>query len=145
MTAAVTENGYQQEFTYAPDYQRAKSELSQNGNALQTRYYMGDWEYNVNGNFYVYYIPGGDGLCAIAEHNPNATTPVTNLHYVYTDHLGSIIKTTDDAGNIEVEQNFDAWGRFRDPDSWTYSNTCHPTRPGYTVATPVMNICRSLR
>ena len=41
---------------------------------------------------------------------------------MYTDYLGSILTVTDQAGNIEAEQNFDAWGRFRNPDDWTYSN-----------------------
>ncbi len=41
-------------------------------------------------------------------------------HYVYTDHLGSIVKVTNAGGYDEVSQNFDPWGRRRDMGTWTY-------------------------
>jgi RHS repeat-associated protein len=56
-------------------------------------------------------------------------------HYTYTDHLGSILTTTNSTGAIESEQNFDAWGRSRNATNWNYANI--PTNPdwqyrGYT-------------
>ncbi len=58
-----------------------------------------------------------------------------NFYYAYTDHLGSILKTTDDDDNTLNEQSFDAWGRRRNPTDWTYSSI--PNTPtwlsrGYT-------------
>ena len=40
-----------------------------------------------------------------------------SYNYTYTDHLGSILTITKPDGNV-VEQNFDAWGRRRDANSW---------------------------
>lgn len=58
-----------------------------------------------------------------------------NLRYIYSDHLGSILALTDGSGNVVAKQNFDAWGRNRNPDNWTYTNV--PDNPtwlyrGYT-------------
>jgi len=43
------------------------------------------------------------------------------MYYVYTDHLGSILKLTDESGAVIYEQNYDAWGRERNPVDWTYA------------------------
>ncbi|MFN8284771.1 MAG: hypothetical protein U0U67_16220 [Chitinophagales bacterium] len=40
-------------------------------------------------------------------------------HYVFTDHLGSIVKLTDNTGTTIAEQSFDAWGRLRDANNWS--------------------------
>lgn len=45
-----------------------------------------------------------------------------NYFYPYSDHLGSILTVTNEYGNIIAEQSFDAWGRYRDPDTWAYIN-----------------------
>src|SRR5690606_39198947 len=47
----------------------------------------------------------------------------TKYRYAYQDHLGSIVAVTDDQGNVVAEQNFDAWGRERNPQDWTYNTT----------------------
>jgi RHS repeat-associated protein len=62
-------------------------------------------------------------------------TGVDVINYVYTDHLGSIVSVTNETGSIIAEQNFDAWGRNRNPNNWTYNSV--PTAPvwlyrGYT-------------
>ncbi len=41
--------------------------------------------------------------------------------YVYSDHLGSILSLTNDAGHVILEQSFDAWGRYRNPSTWNYA------------------------
>ena len=53
---------------------------------------------------------------AVRENNANI------FHYVYTDHLGSIVALTNNIGTITSEQNFDAWGRKRNPTNWTYAS-----------------------
>jgi hypothetical protein len=40
-----------------------------------------------------------------------------NYYYVYTDHIGSLMTFTDENANIVHEQNFDAWGRYRNVDN----------------------------
>jgi RHS repeat-associated protein len=100
--------------------------LTQNGTMQQTRYYLGDYEYNLVGNQYIYYVPGGDGLCAIVQYCPSINAKVKEIHYTYTDHLGSIVAVTDETGSLEAEQNFDPWGRFRKPGDWSYNVSPHP-------------------
>jgi RHS repeat-associated protein len=103
---------------YRPSEQRKKTILTTGGNTPH-RYFLGNYEKTVdqqtNASQEIHYIGGGDGLAAIYSSengNPGA------LHYVFTDHLGSITMLTDSAGNMEVNQNFDAWGRERDPENW---------------------------
>ena len=122
--ARAVENSYEQTFTYDGSHQRAKSQLKQGTSTLLTRYYWDDFELNNNTN--IYYVAGGDGLCAIIEHDPSLSTPVQNIHYLYKDHLGSIVAATDQNGNIEARQNFDAWGRSRKPDNLAYNNVPVP-------------------
>lgn len=43
--------------------------------------------------------------------------PPSAYYYVYTDHLGSLLTFTDENADIVHEQNFDAWGRYRNVDN----------------------------
>ncbi len=56
------------------------------------------------------------------------------MRYLYKDHLGSPVAVTYEQGNVIVEQNFDAWGRRRDPSDWTYTSTTNEPKwlRGYT-------------
>lgn len=72
------------------------------------------------------YISGGDGLCAIhvAQNPPLLGEPEGAFYYTYKDHLGSILKLTNSDVSQEWEQSFDAWGRYRDPNTWeVYDST----------------------
>ena len=132
--ATISEDGYQLEFTYGPEQtQRIKTVLTEPGGGTRTRYYFGDYEKQVSssGTQHLHYVAGGDGLCAIAVRENGQDS----YYYTYTDHLGSLLTLTDDAGQVVAEQNFDPWGRRRNPNSWTYANL--PTQPdwlyrGYT-------------
>lgn len=127
-TETVSENGYEQSFTYDASYRRVMTTLSNGGNLELQRLYIDDYEINTDyltgEERIIHYLNGGDGLFAIAEINPNSVYAFPfniDYHYVYKDHLGSIVTTTDASqNNIEVEQNFDAWGRERDPHTWDY-------------------------
>jgi RHS repeat-associated protein len=107
--SVVTECNFNLTYTYGADYNRIKSELKENGNTIRTRYYFSGFEKDNTGR-YIHYVNSPVGLIAIVENN--------NTHYAYTDHLGSIVAVTNDGGNIEVEMNFDAWGRRRDANNW---------------------------
>ncbi|THU34988.1 hypothetical protein FAM09_23670 [Niastella caeni] len=126
-TATINEQPYQIAFTYGPDYQRVKSELQTNGVLTETRLYIGNYEKQTDntGAKEIHYVYGGNGLCAIIVRQNG----VNNFYVTYTDHLGSILTLTDLNGNIVVEQNFDAWGRKRNPQNWTYSSI--PSVPGW--------------
>ena len=89
-------------YTYGDDYNRVKSELKQNGNTINTRYYYAGFETDQTGGTtrYIQYINSPAGLVAIIESNNGNHTP----HYTYTDHLGSILTVLDAAGNIEADR-----------------------------------------
>ena len=131
--ASITEDPYQLDFTYGPDYQRIKTVLKQSGSVSETRYFHGNYERQTNGGSTreIHYVSGGNGLCAMIVRENG----VNNFYFTYADHLGSIVAVTDISGNIVAQQNFDAWGRKRNPTTWGYSNV--PTSPvwlyrGYT-------------
>ena len=133
--ASITEDDWQLDFTYGPEQsQRIKTVLTDPNGNTRTRYYFGSYEKQVSsgGTQHIHYVSDGDGLCAIVVRDDNGNS---DSYYAYTDHLGSIVTLTDDDGYIEAEQNFDPWGRARNPNTWTYSNL--PTQPdwlyrGYT-------------
>ncbi len=105
--------------TYGADYSRSRTVLKEGGNTINTRYYFeGGYEKDISGDItrYIQYISAPVGLIAIIE-GPIGSG-IHNIHYTYTDHLGSILTVTDASKNIEAEQSFDAWGRRRDVNSW---------------------------
>ncbi len=118
----IRENNFTLTYTYGADYNRIRSELRQDGNIVNTRYYFGggqpvsQFEKDITEGTgrYIQYISGPVGLIAIIE----SAGGNHHLHYTYTDHLGSILTVTDESGMGEAEQSFDAWGRRRDTASW---------------------------
>ncbi|PZF74851.1 FG-GAP-like repeat-containing protein [Taibaiella soli] len=128
--ASVSENGYQQTFLYDDAYDRAQSVLRQNGTIKDIRFYMGDCDIDIDsvGSIrYIQYVAGGDGLAAIVVMENGQD----KVYSVYKDHLGSILKLTDNAGTVVAEQNFDAWGRKRNPADW--SNNSVPAVPNWLI------------
>ena len=101
--------------------------MKQNNSVIETKYYLGSYEKQVSGGTTreIHYVGGGNGLCAVIVREGG----VSNFYFVYTDHLGSILTVTDINGNVVAEQNFDAWGRKRDPVSWQYSSV--PAAPAW--------------
>lgn len=96
---------------------------NENGLALE-KYFVGLYEKEVEGNItrHINYIMAGDGITAIVieeEENGNTTS---ETYFTYKDHLGSIVALTDENGDVVLEQSFDAWGRYRNPNDWTYNN-----------------------
>lgn len=96
---------------------------NENGLALE-KYFVGLYEKEVEGNItrHINYIMAGDGITAIVieeEENGNTTS---ETYFTYKDHLGSIVALTDVNGDVVLEQSFDAWGRYRNPNDWTYNN-----------------------
>ncbi len=122
--ATVQEGIYKVTFTYGPNYERRKMVIEQNGVVTSTRYYFGSYEKIVSGGLttHLHYISCGAGLVAIVSRVNGANT----YNYVYTDHLGSILTVTNSSCTVIAEQNFDAWGRSRNPNDWTYSNLPAP-------------------
>lgn len=130
-TSVITENNDRLQYTYGPDYARKKSVLTNTGGTvLQTIIYADNYEKNtVNGVTYeTHYINTPDGLTAINVR----TNGVDAMYYVHTDHLGSITSIYNANGTKVYAQNFDAWGRTRNPATWTYTaNTL--TKPDWLI------------
>lgn len=116
-------------FTYGPDYERRKMVIEQNNVVQSTRYYFGSYEKIVSGGTttHLHYIGSGAGLVAIVSRVGSTDT----YNYTYTDHLGSILTVTNASGTVIAEQNFDAWGRSRNPSDWTFTNV--PTPPAWLI------------
>lgn len=114
-------------YSYGIGTQRIKSEYRENGTLKNTILYFGDYEKhidNVTGiTRDVYYINTPDGLGAVAVN----TSGTLKYYYAVKDHLGSIMTLTDETGAINTEQSFDAWGRVRNPNNWTYGAFSQPT------------------
>jgi len=131
-----TVNGtpYLLEYTYDADQQRNYSKLrnmNNPGTPVEERWYEHGLETvrqggSTSNTHKALYVEGGDGLCAIIAVGPTTTlTPFA----VYKDHLGSIVTITKKNGSnaqIYVEQNFDAWGRHRNPATWAYAEPVLP-------------------
>ncbi len=115
-------------FRYDADYDRTVSELYNNGNLEETRIYAPEGiEIHTRGNTerMIHYVAGPDGICAILYSEGAQGDEYRQVHtyYPYTDHLGSIWELTDEYGSVIYEQNFDAWGRYRDPATWSYNTS----------------------
>jgi RHS repeat-associated protein len=133
-TQQVTDNNYGIEYIYGSGYERIKSVLKQNGAVVETKYYLGTMERQQKSGTTrdIHYINAGNGLCAIIVKESGAT----NIYYTYKDYLGSILTVTNSSGTVVAAQNFDAWGRKRNPDNGSYNNI--PVNPdwlyrGYTA------------
>lgn len=114
-------SGKEMNFLYGNDDERIKVDYLIGGTKQYTRYYQANYDYEedataTNTKSYTYlYAPTG----LLAVYCKQNTT--SQLLYALTDHLGSPITLTDASQNIVHEQNFDAWGRRRNPNDWSYT------------------------
>jgi RHS repeat-associated protein len=117
--STITEGANQLEYTYASDYERRKGILKINNIVENTRLYLGDYEINTDKNgvkTFVHYLSAAEAIVVKSGNN------AFEYYFPYTDHLGSIVAVTNTSGVLVAEQNFDAWGRKRNPNTWDYIN-----------------------
>jgi RHS repeat-associated protein len=69
---------------------------------------------------------GGNTMALITKVGTGNPT----IQYAYADYLGSILTVTNSTGSVSAEQNFDAWGRMRNPTTWAYPTATSPL-PSY--------------
>ncbi|MCF0064084.1 FG-GAP-like repeat-containing protein [Dyadobacter chenwenxiniae] len=127
----LTENGsgqpYELTYTYGADYERIKGVMKKSNALINTHYYFGNnYEKDVTPGLadkHLHYIYSPAGMIAIVIRENNAD----QYYYTYTDHLGSLLTTTAPNGAVLLDQNFDAWGRLRNPTDWTFTNVPNPT------------------
>lgn len=125
--SSITQGNFQLSINYGPDQQRKFDILNSSQTGFQySRTYIGDFEELIDANqTNLHYIYRGGNLVAI--YTNGSITP--NMYYIYTDHLNSILTVTNNTGNIVTQQNFDPWGNYRNPATWTYSNI--PNQPDW--------------
>ncbi len=122
MVTYIAEGNNTADISYGPDGGRYKTELKTNGTPVTKRIYLEGLEENTNQSgdvTKINYVSAPTGLCAMYVTEPNGTK---KMYYTYNDHLGSIVAASDNAGVVVARQNFDAWGRRRDPMSYSYLN-----------------------
>jgi len=86
-----------------------------NGTLLKTRIYCGLYEKEIipGGQVKEYcYIAGGKGITAVMINN--------DLYYLRRDHQGSITGVIDENSTVVESYSYDAWGRRRNPNDWSY-------------------------
>ncbi len=122
----ITEGTKTADFVYNADHQRIRIILKNNGTTTKTHWYFGSsYEREDVGGVVTQYIwIGGDAYTAyaVAKKTGSGTWTVYNI---FRDHLGTIthLKT----GSTVNEYSFDAWGRRRDKDSWSYTLDSEPS------------------
>ena len=119
----IVEGGESAIFEYGPDQGRIKAEYA-NALGTKTRLYLDDYEKETDGlnTREIHYISSPNGLIA----NYVIENGVANTYFIYSDYLGSPKTITNANGNTIYEQNFDAWGQRRNPNTWDYSATPLP-------------------
>lgn len=118
--SSISQGPYQMDFIYGPDYARKKTVLKTNGNVTASKYFLRNYEKVTDGGLTaeIHYIYSGNRLAGLYVKEDGV---VGRYYHVITDQLGSIRTIVDDSGFVVAEQNFDAWGRNRDPNTYTYN------------------------
>lgn len=124
----INENANELSLAYGSGFERKFEQLkSTNNNSIKySRYFSNDYEKQIipasNKEQDIHYVNGLNGLACIVVRENGTNT----FYYTYKDHLGSILSITDKNASIVTEQNFDAWGRNRNPNDWSFNNISTP-------------------
>ena len=111
---SITDNGQVATFTYNGEYDRVKMNISQNGNNVLTRYYLGNcYELDQTSSSKEKLYLFGDFYDAGAVYIKEGSSK--GIYYILRDYLGSITHIVDSNGALVQELSYDAWGRLRNP------------------------------
>ncbi|KAB2820959.1 MAG: hypothetical protein F9K10_04245 [Paludibacter sp.] len=116
----ITEGIKTADFVYNADQQRIRMILKDNGVTTKTRWYFGSsCERELVGSTTTQYIwIGGDAYSAVAVAR-KVGSGSWEVFNIFRDHLGTITHLK--SGSTVYEYSFDAWGRRRNKDNWTYN------------------------
>ena len=123
----ITEGTKTAEFDYNADHQRIRMILKDNGSITKYHYYFGSsCEREIVGGTATNYIwIGGDAYTAKAVAKKVGSGSWT-VYNIFRDHLGTITHLKNASTGVVDEYSFDAWGRRRDKDSWSYTLSSEP-------------------
>jgi RHS repeat-associated protein len=121
----ITEGTKTADFVYNADRQRIRMILKDNGVTSKTRWYFGSsCEREQVGSTVTQYIwIGGDAYSAVAVAR-KVGSGSWEVFNIFRDHLGTITHLK--SGSTVYEYSFDAWGRRRDKDNWSYTLSGEP-------------------
>ena len=121
-------------YLYGFNRQRIASKAMVN-DVIRGKTYIGNCEFVTENDHQrtLTYLTSPYGVFAVVEKQNGEES----VHFVLKDHLGSWTTITDEYGNVEREQSYDAWGNLRNPETWlNYSATEQVAGPmfdrGYT-------------
>lgn len=100
---------------YGLDQQRIAMQVMEYNNPSIESYYINSANVEIkNGVSYTYLYAQGKPF---AIYNGNTE----ELYYLHLDYQGSLMAITSDNGTILEQRSYDAWGRPRDPITWSYN------------------------
>lgn len=125
----LSEEDKQYDIIYGVDDQRKLSVYTQGKVKKITRYYIENYEEEINssGNIRkIHYLPGG----AVYIENGR-----DSLLFLYTDYQNNLLAITDENGNVLERHSFDPWGNRRNPEDWSQKDSRHvwSLNRGYTM------------
>ncbi len=109
---------------YGVDDERVRTELFENSLLKTTKIFARNYEKETKNGITreLHYINGSYGLEAIYIKQGETGS----MFYVCKDHIGSITALVNESKIVAEEYSFDAWGRRRNYENWTYSNVNTP-------------------
>ena len=110
MPLRMTKGSVVQNYVYGPEHQRVRMDRTDDGTALV---YAGGQEVELSAGKVTAvrtYWPSGIGMEA------DKPGQATELVWIHTDRLGSVIGYTDASGNLKERLGYDAWGKRRTTD-----------------------------
>lgn len=117
--SVILEGSHSAVFTYGVDQERTRMVLNDGTRSVSRVYTHGNYEEESGSvNRKIHYVATGSGVSAVYI----IANGTGQMYYLNKDHLGSLDVVTNASGAIVEEHSFDAWGRRRNPNNWTYDN-----------------------
>lgn len=116
------------QFNYGPEHQR----IRQIAGTLTTLY-VGSYERDTQGGVTIHkhYIAAAGRL--IAQYTTRSDGQPAQMRYMHSDHLGSVVAVTNEAGAVVVRYRYDAWGKRRNLDGTDANITTAEFDRGFTA------------
>lgn len=129
------QNNLEYRFTYGVDNHKNKVERFLDGTLTETEFFANLYNkilYPNGTSKEIICIDGPDGTFAVRV---KGTDNVAKLYYIGADHQGNLQALINTNGTIAEEFSYDAWGRRRNPSTWTYTNVPVPNlvKFGYSL------------
>lgn len=114
-------------YTYRPDHRHCMMKSYKSGKLQRTKYYLGNYEKEVDKNNKsreIHYLCGGSGLAAIYVKNNGKDTLFTAV----TDYQNSLTAVMDVATKKVEKFSYKPWGQRRNPTRWDLNVSDYKSR-----------------